>query len=401
MNNILFLCCAYSESQVELFQNNSIRGFQFAAQNFQVSLIDGFIQNNNVKLTVASIPSLSTYPKGCKIKIVRDSPFLFNGQSVGQSFGYMNFPFLNHINQSRIDKYIDKWYKDTEGERCIVVYALLRQQMTYAVSAKKRHPKIKLCLIIPDLLTYVNSNKFYRILGLQRYNSHIVNTLLHSFDCNVVLTEPMIKQLNVEKKPFVVIEGIYSGIKDELEDVEKLPDKTILYSGGIQTRYGVFDLMEAVHLCEEKDLRLILCGPCIEMKKLNQYVSSDDRIEYRGVLSTKEVRLLQKQVMLLVNPRHSTEDFTKYSFPSKTLEYMASGTPVLMCPLPSIPEEYKQYLFLFDDETISGFSRTINRICNLNKSKLLEKGKAASDFIKNKKNAKKQVLKICSLLNSL
>ena len=273
--------------------------------------------------------------------------------------------------------------------------------MTYAVSAKKRHPKIKLCLIIPDLLTYVNSNKFYRILGLQRYNSHIVNTLLHSFDCNVVLTEPMIKQLNVEKKPIVVIEGIYSGMKDELEDVEKLPDKTILYSGGIQTRYGVFDLMEAVHLCEEKDLRLILCGPCIEMKKLNQYVSSDDRIEYRGVLSTKEVRLLQKQVMLLVNPRHSTEDFTKYSFPSKTLEYMASGTPVLMCPLPSIPEEYKQYLFLFDDETISGFSRTINRICNLNKSKLLEKGKAASDFIKNKKNAKKQVLKICSLLNSL
>lgn len=60
MNNILFLCCAYSESQVELFQNNSIRGFQFAAQNFQVSLIDGFIQNNNVKLTVASIPSLSS-----------------------------------------------------------------------------------------------------------------------------------------------------------------------------------------------------------------------------------------------------------------------------------------------------------------------------------------------------
>lgn len=401
MNNILFLCCAYSESQVKLFQNSSIRGFQFAAQNFQASLIDGFLQDKEVKLTVASIPSLSTYPKGCKIKKVRDSPFLFNGQKVGQSFGYLNFPFLNHISQSRIDKYIDKWYKDTEGEKCIVVYALLRQQMTYAVSAKKRHHEIKLCLVIPDLPIYMNCNKYYKMLGLQKRDRKSIDTLLHIFDSYVVLAEPMVSQLMITEKPYTVIEGIYSVSQTNLDNVEKFPNRTILYAGGIQTRYGVFDLIEAFHLCKNKDFRLVLCGPCLEMEKLNQCLTSDSRIEYRGILPTEEVHLLQRQSTLLVNPRHSTEEFTKYSFPSKTIEYMASGTPVLMSPLPSMPNEYNEYLFLFEDETIAGMSAMLDYILSLKEQELNQKGRMAREFIVNNKNSKEQVHKIVQLIEKI
>ena len=47
---------------------------------------------------------------------------------------------------------------------------------------------------------------------------------------------------------------------------------------------------------------------------------------------------------LLVNPRPTTEEFTIYSFPSKNMEYMASGTPLLTTKLPGMPEEYHQYV---------------------------------------------------------
>ena len=269
--------------------------------------------------------------------------------------------------------------------------------MQYAVSAKQRHPNLKICLIVPDLPIYMNCNKYYKLLGFQKKDIQIINSCLHSFDYAVVLAEPMIHQLQIEDKPYSVVEGIYSEVSINT-NVRKLSSKTIMYAGGIQTRYGVFDLVEAFHRIKSSEYRLILCGPCLEMEKLNLYLSKDDRIDYRGMLSTLEVRKLQKSVSLLVNPRHSTEEFTKYSFPSKTLEYMASGTPVLMSNLPSMPDEYKQYLYLFDDESIDGMKKMIERICSLDSLALNAKGCAAREFILNNKNSAVQVRKIIDLI---
>lgn len=396
--NILFISCAYSETQKEEFQAKSQRGYQYAAQNFQEALFDGFLNNSEVHLKVLSIPSLSTYPKGSSIVWVKDQSFVFNGNKIGESFGFANLPLCNHFRQSRIDSHIDKWYENMSGDKCIIVYAMLKTQMRYAVAAKKRHPDIKLCLVVPDLPMYMNCNKYYKILGLQKRDIKVINTLLHSFDCYVVLSEPMIEQLKIKAKPYVVVEGIYSNNSCASDYIEKLPNKTIMYAGGIQTRYGVFDLIEAFHQIRNENYRLILCGPCFEMDKLNHYTSSDSRIEYRGLIPTDEVRVLQKKVTILVNPRHSTEEFTKYSFPSKTLEYMASGTPVLMSPLPSMPKEYKQYLYLFEDESVEGMMQMIKNVCSLSVSELSNKGKAARTFIISNKSSKLQVQHILKLI---
>lgn len=398
--NILFISCAYSETQKEEFQAKSKRGYQYAAQNFQEAMFDGFLNNSEVHLKVLSIPSLSTYPKGCRIVWVKDKSFVFNGNKIGESFGFANLPLCNHFRQSRIDSHIDKWYENMSGDKCIVVYAMLKKQMQYAVAAKKRHPDIKLCLVVPDLPMYMNCNKYYKMLGLQKHDMKNINILLHSFDCYVVLAESMIKQLNIAEKPYAVVEGIYSNITSAPYPVEKFPNKTILYAGGIQTRYGVFDLIEAFHRIENDAYKLILCGPCLEMEKLNHYLSSDSRIEYRGLIPTNEVRTLQKKVTVLVNPRHSTEEFTKYSFPSKTLEYMASGTPVLMSPLPSMPKEYKQYLYLFEDESIKGMKLMIEEVLSFKSDDLKSKGYIARDFILKNKNANVQIKKILQLIKN-
>lgn len=396
--NILFISCAYSDTQKDLFLENSKRGYQSAAQNFQESLFDGFIKNTKIKLNVLSIPSLSTYPKGCNIMIIKDSPFLFEGERIGVSYGFLNLPFINHFHQSRLDKEIDYWYNNNSGAKCIVVYAMLKNQMEYAVLAKSRHPDIKICLIIPDLPIYMHCNKYYRLLGLQKREIKAIDKLLHSFDCFVVLTEPMLGKLKITGRPYSVIEGIYRPLYTELTNSFYVPSKTIMYAGGIQTRYGVFDLIEAFHQIQDDDYKLILCGPCSERAKLQIYLEKDKRIEYLGVISTAEVRKWQRMVALLVNPRHSTEEFTKYSFPSKTLEYMASGTPVLMSKLPSLPEEYMKYLFIFDDETVDGMRQTIQRVCSLNGNELKEKGQNAKNFILKFKNSVVQVNKIIDLI---
>lgn len=399
--NILFLGCAYSQNQLNLFQTNSIRGFQHAAQNLQFSLIDGFLQQENVKLEVISIPSLSTFPQGCKLIKIPDSDFLFETNLVGKSFGFINLPIINHFHKNKVDRHIDNWYYKEKGEKCIFVYAMLKEQMEYAVKAKNRHKDIKLCLIIPDLPMYMNCNKYYKILGLQKRNIKAINTLLLSFDKFIVLAEPMIHYLHIENKPYIVLEGIYRKLTSKNDLKKGQLNKSIMYAGGIQSRYGVFDLIEAFYRIKNDKYKLILCGPCLEMDKLNSYLVKDKRIEYLGLIPTLQVRQLQNEVSLLVNPRHSNEEFTKYSFPSKTLEYMASGTPVLMSKLPSMPKEYEQYLYLFNDESIDGMKNMIEVIFSLDSKELVEKGKKAKDFIIKNKTPKKQVNNIMQLISDI
>lgn len=401
MINLLFIGCLYSEDKKGGYLEMSKRGYQYAAQNLQEALIDGLLCNKEVKLHVLSIPSLSTFPKGCTKPKITDCKFIYKNDCLGQSFGFINLPFLNHIHQNRIDNYIEQWYVRNKKHKVIIVYALLRSQMQYAIAAKQRHPDVKLCIIIPDLPMFMNCNKYYKMLGLQKNDIEVIDNLLHLFDSYVVLSESMVKQLKISKKPHIVVEGIYNNLETNISCMEKLPYKTIMYAGGIQTRYGVFDLIEAFHRIKDEKYRLILCGPCLEMEKLNTYLSLDSRIKYYGLVSTEKVRILQGKVTLLVNPRHSFEEFTKYSFPSKTLEYMASGTPVLMNNLESIPNEYKQYIYFFNDESIDGMKQQIEFVCSLDDTELLDKGRKAKEFILREKNPIVQVNSIVRLIQSV
>ena len=221
---------------------------------------------------------------------------------------------------------------------------------------------------------------------------------MHSFDYYVALAQPILQKLHITDSPYAIVEGIYRRIDTEETSNDCSPSKTIMYAGGIQTRYGVFDLIESFHRLQGDDFHLILCGSCLEMDKLHTYLDKDKRIEYLGLISTSEVRKMQRRVSLLVNPRHSTEEFTKYSFPSKTLEYMASGTPVLMSNLPSMPDEYKEHLFLFKDESIDGMSQMIEQILSLSVGELKKKGSNAKNFILKYKNSEVQVRKILNLI---
>ena len=103
--------------------------------------------------------------------------------------------------------------------------------------------------------------------------------------------------------------------------------------------------------------------------------------------TNEEIIVAEQKATLLVNPRYSTQEFVKYSFPSKTSEYMLSGTPVLTTRLAGIPDEYFQYLYTFDEETINGYANKLNETLSLPDIILKDKGVKAQEFVlKNKNN---------------
>ena len=68
------------------------------------------------------------------------------------------------------------------------------------------------------------------------------------------------------------------------------------------------------------------------------------------------------------------------------MEYMASGTPALMTRLPGMPEEYLEYVYILEDESIDGMAEKMKEILNLSKEENMEKGRKAKEYVLKKKS---------------
>ena len=156
-------------------------------------------------------------------------------------------------------------------------------------------------------------------------------------------------------------------------------------------------MVEAVKTLDSEDIRLVLYGdgPMVEALKKEK----DTRIEYRGVAANHEIVEAETKATLLVNPRPTHESFTFYSFPSKNMEYMISGTPVLTTCLPGMPVEYHPYVYLFEEESISGYARKIAEVLKLGRVELHRKGFEAKQFVLENKNEIRQAERVLDLLN--
>ena len=79
------------------------------------------------------------------------------------------------------------------------------------------------------------------------------------------------------------------------------------------------------------------------------------------------------------------------------MEYMASGTPVLLTDIPSLPEEYKEYVYIAKDNKAETLSEEICKIKEA-REESTKKAYLARNFILEKKNEKIQALRLIEFL---
>ena len=160
--------------------------------------------------------------------------------------------------------------------------------------------------------------------------------------------------------------------------------RIILYSGGVHKEFGldllVLGFLEIQNIVKE-NWELHIYGDGNYVEELIKIAKEHSQIKYYGVVSNKLIVDKQVESDLLVNPRPTHMEFTKYSFPSKIFEYMSSGRPLITTILPGMPSEYFEHIYPIIDETISGFSEALLFIMNKSSSELYLKGEKAQKFI--------------------
>lgn len=207
----------------------------------------------------------------------------------------------------------------------------------------------------------------------------------------------MNEYVNPKNQPNIVIEGI-ADINSNVNEFEKKYNNVIsfMYAGGLFERYGVKSLIDAFRGLNNENVELWLFGK----GDLEEYINSlnNPRVKFYGYRDNVFVIQKQKESTFLINPRPSSEDFTKYSFPSKLIEYLASGTPVITTRLKSIPESYWEYLIPIEEEDVDGIRNTLIQCLNMSDEECNERAYKSLNFVKNEKNCVMQASKVINWL---
>lgn len=404
--DFLFLTGLYpKEKEKEIFENTK-GNLQVAADSLQWGFVKGL--NQNLKNPVKIINSLfvGSYPRRYKKLIIPSFRFGEECDGMGINVGFLNLTFIKEFSRYFTLKFaLRKWAKEQGSNKVLLAYAMLPTFTRLLRYAKKLNANIATCLIVPDLPQYMNtSGKTSLSYTLwEKLSNAVIKSDMKYIDSYVLLTENMKEALGI-KKPYVVIEGI---VPDNLvddnccdkSDFSSDSVKTILYTGTLAEKYGVLDLINAFRALKRDDVKLIICGYGDAHEKIKEEALNDSRIIYKGLVNKQEVQLLQRDATLLINPRRNEGEYTKYSFPSKILEYMASGTPVVAYMLDGMPEEYKDYIYLISEE--KGLANTLNDLLNCSTEILRMKGLMARDFVMKNKNGKVQCGKIIKIIAEL
>lgn len=399
--NLLFLGLMYNRQNEPEYLRKSKSTLPGAINTFQWNLIDGLKACPNVELQIINTVPVGTYPKQYSAIAIPSRIWQYDNINCYEA-GYINLPILKmEMRKKKLLKIIFDIITSYNGESInIIFYSLYLPFLEVIKRIKERFSNVTVTVIVPDLPCQ------YGILPKKKIKKALMmkygqKTLSYSeyIDSYILLTEYMKYPLKINNKPYCVIEGIAGEIRNE-SNIKRNNKKVIMYTGTLIPEFGIKKLIEAFEQINGMEYELWICGSGGIEDEIRSIQKRDNRIQFFGYVEKNKILEMQENATVMVNPRTNEGEYTKYSFPSKTMEYMASGKPVVMYKLDGIPDEYDEYLNYVDTDCddISGLKNAILNVTN-NYDIMLKKAAAAKKFVLENKNGKAQAMKIITFLN--
>ncbi len=401
---IVFLGLLYSPEDENRILKYAKSSFQSAANNFQWGILNGIHQGSQEKVVVVNSVPMGSYPRHSKILFEKDCERNVNGIKL-ISCGYINLPVIKQRQRSRSAyKVLKKLIASSDENITVITYSLYLPYVKALRKLKKKNCNFTSVVLIPDLpgrFGIMSANPIKRCI--EKKNAKTVFDLLRYTDAFVLLTDQMRQALDIGQKPHTVVEGVYNGsVTEELQSIGTASgEKTVLYTGTLDKALGIETLLDAFERLPSGLAQLKIAGGGNYAEELKRRCESNPNIQYLGFVSKEEVKKLQSEAYVLVNPRSAKEEYTKYSFPSKTMEYLASGKPVVMNKLAGIPSEYYEHIYFTETDDTEGLAVKLLDVLQIDPVVLQERGRKAQTFIREEKNGATQAKKILDLMKSL
>lgn len=370
---ILFIGNYTDTETYKLITENGVRDLSQAARLFQERFIIQLSRESANFKAISIVPSRNdlSIPEEMCIEGVQIQTVCLDQSKVSQYKEAMNR--ITEIVLDCISKY---------GHVNVVMYAINPIALLPLLKLRKRND-IEITTICPELPEF----RRYRKNVKNDIKRNIFRILNRSFDKYILFSESMSEYIPSKKK-WIVLEGFAPDISCK---VFRNPKNIAMYAGGLAADNGIQLMIDAANKSDSLD-ELWVCGvgDCQNLVEK----SVNEKIRYFGRVDNKTVVNMENQATVLLNLRNPSDPLTRFSFPSKIMEYMASGTLVLSTKLKGISKEYYDYIYVLEDYTVEGVCKLLNEIFSINEDEYKAHCVKALKFIETKRasNRMREVL---------
>ncbi|MEG1676059.1 MAG: glycosyltransferase [Clostridia bacterium] len=399
--NVLFMTLMYPQELLPVVSRNAKDGLQNQINSYQRAFVEGISQNLKAteQLEIVNALPVGVFPTRYRKPIIPKGTY----DGCIHELGCINLPYLKQRGRKRrAMKALLAWVQANPDNRTILLYTLYLPFMQAIATVKKQYPDLRACVIVTDLPNELGIASYRH--GLWKRMEYAMGDhriqLCDAFDGFVLLTKHMAEALPLQAKKWMVMEGlILQSDTNLLVQTEHQNVPAVLYTGTLNRELGIAELLQAFE--ELPECELWLCGKGDMEAAIKAASAQYPNIRYFGFVAHEEALQMQAKATLLVNPRTAAGVFTRYSFPSKTLEYMRSGKPVLCYKLDGIPKDYDPYLFYIEGTGAQGIKGSIQRLLQMPAQELCARGQAAKKYVFENKNPNIQCARLISFLHEL
>lgn len=375
-NSILYIGYYVNNTVFDEIVKNGINNMSAARQNFEKSLLQEMSVADDIDiLAVSYVPnsSLINIPSESNVDGLTIKHFLIKKGNLW-SCVKAAWRFGLYVRNS------------IPNNTSVIMYAVNPVFMIplYTLRRLKRLTITTICSEVPAFRRYHRS--------FATKVKQIIQTYFNNrFDKYVLLTERMKDVISIGDKPYMVMEGIASCLPESISVGQR--KNIVMYAGGLHPDNNILLLIDACERSGKVD-ECWICGSGHQEEELKARIANSPKIKLLGRICHDDVLNLEKQAKILVNLRNKDNALTRYSFPSKLIEYLASGAQVISTRLEGIPAEYFDYIYPFDGNTPIELAGIFDEILSQSDNDYAEKACRAIDFLKKHKSARIQCRRI-------
>ncbi|ARN77771.1 hypothetical protein BST97_07030 [Nonlabens spongiae] len=275
-----------------------------AANKWQSSFIHGLL-DNKIEVINLSYQPCPLWPRGA-LWIHSHKKVVFGEGFKQLSTGYLNVPFIREywISASLFFK--------------TVISADLRSSSTifFTYNPLKRH------LYFAKMIKLFFKLKWISVVADDQRKGNP--------DIDLYLSHGYFRDSDFRSKLFLD-GGIEQLDIDCMQPIDRKSNNfKVVYSGAINDWTGIFQLVEDFNKIDAPCVNLEIYGKGEEDRMLSLIESkSIKNVVYKGFVSDSVLMTAMRGADVLINPRNTSLENTKYNFPSKLLTYIALKKPVI------------------------------------------------------------------------
>lgn len=405
-SDFLYLANFFPPKLLTTVQQDGKGKLQLSNHNFEQFIVAGLLKQEGLNLRILNIPRVYSYPHNNRSFYTHSEKYTIGNVPV-KSIGFTNLLIANKLAILVITFFnLIAELRKFKNKRVTILHNFPTWYIDCALML------VKLCsskvldttLIITDLPAYISplEDKNNWKTKISDIFDHFTLYLAKKYNHFVFITEAMKHFFMKPNLDYIVMEGIVdeANIQDDAQIANTEASEILLYTGTLRKIFGVMDLMEMFEAGNFSNMELWICGSGEMAGEIEKRATQNSNIKFYGFVDSWVARKLQSRATILVNPRSASGEYTKYSFPSKTLEYLSAGKTVLMNHLPGIPKEYDEYLFIPRNESKEAWIKEINYIVKMPKDERRQQELKGKEFVTKYKNSTYQVGRILQMIRN-